>query len=51
MGMNNLPKVVTRQRGGWESNSQPAKNFSCSFLKTEELLDSSVEHWLTNMKS
>ena len=23
-GVNNLPKVVTRQRGGWESNSQPS---------------------------
>jgi len=24
MGVNNLPKVVTRQCGGWESNSQPS---------------------------
>jgi len=24
MGVNNLPKVVTRQRGGQESNSQPS---------------------------
>ena len=36
MGVNNLPKVVTRQRGGRESNLQPS-SYKCNAVTTKLL--------------